>query len=144
MKNIGSLMKQAKQMQAKMAEVQEGLANLTVEASSGGGKVSVVVTGKQEIVEIRIDPEVVDPDDVEMLQDLVTAAVNEALRKAGDVAKDEMDRTFNMGLGLVAIVSASAVDEAIGAVEAAGCTVHDIGRIESLPDPAAVATVVYA
>ncbi len=92
MKNIGSLMKQAKQMQAKMAEVQEGLANLTVEASAGGGKVSVVVTGKQEIVEIRIDPEVVDPEDVEMLQDLVTAAVNEALRKAGDVAKDEMNK----------------------------------------------------
>jgi len=92
LKNMMNLMKQAKQMQAKMAEVQEALGKLTVEATAGGGQVTVVVTGRQEVLEVRINPEVVDPEDVEMLQDLVTAAVNEGLRKASELASEEMNK----------------------------------------------------
>jgi len=87
---LTDIMKQARQMQERMGEVQEKLAGMTVESSSGGGKVVVVVTGKQEILEIRIDPEVVDREDVEMLQDLVLAAVNEAMRRASELAKKEL------------------------------------------------------
>ncbi len=87
-----NLMKQAKQMQSKMAEVQKALGDMTVEATAGGGQVTVVVTGRQEVLEVRINAEVVDPDDVEMLQDLVTAAVNEGLRKAGELAQEEMNK----------------------------------------------------
>ncbi len=86
------MMKQAREMQAKMEEAQEKLADMTVEATAGGGKVTVVVTGKQEVLEIRIDPEVVDPEDVEMLQDLVLAAVNEGMRRAADIAREEMGK----------------------------------------------------
>ncbi|RPJ49125.1 MAG: YbaB/EbfC family nucleoid-associated protein [Candidatus Latescibacterota bacterium] len=96
--NINQLMKQAREMQARMQEAQEKLASVTVEASSGGGKVTAVATGKQEIAEIRIAPEVVDPEDVEMLQDLVTAAVNEALRRAAEVAREEIGKATG-GLG---------------------------------------------
>lgn len=77
-------------MQAQMARVQEELANKTVEATAGGGVVRVVASGDLEIKELEIDPAAVDPDDVEMLQDLVVAAVNEALRKAQDMANAEM------------------------------------------------------
>lgn len=87
---LNNLMKQAQEMQKKMAEAQEKLADMTVEASSGGGKVTVIATGKQEILEVRIAPEVVDSEDVEMLQDLVQAAVNEAMRRAGEMAKEEL------------------------------------------------------
>ena len=83
-------MKQAQKMQAQIAKIQEELAQKTVEASAGGGMVSVVANGKQEIVSIKIEPEVVDPKDVEMLQDLVVAAVNEALRKAREAMEEEM------------------------------------------------------
>ena len=92
MKNMMNLMKQAKQMQSKMAEVQEALGEMTVEATAGGGQVTAVVTGRQEVVEVRINPEVVDPEDVEMLQDLVTAVINEGLRKAGELAQEEMNK----------------------------------------------------
>jgi hypothetical protein len=91
-------MKQAREMQARMEEVQGRLAEMTVEASAGGGKVTAVVSGKQEVVEIRIAPEVVDPADVEMLQDLVTAAVNEALRKATELGRAELAKATG-GLG---------------------------------------------
>jgi len=95
---LNNLMKQAREMQAKMQEAQEKLGDMTVEASAGGGKVTAVVTGKQEIVEIRIAPEVVDPEDVEMLQDLVTAAVNEAMRRAAEMAQQEIsDATGGLG-----------------------------------------------
>lgn len=90
MKNLGSIMKQAQKMQAQIAKIQEELAQKTVEASAGGGMVSVVANGKQEIVSLKIEPEAVDPKDVEMLQDLVVAAVNEALRKAQEMVAEEM------------------------------------------------------
>ena len=92
MKNLGSIMKQAQKMQAQIAKIQEELALKTVEASAGGGMVTVVANGKQEIVSIKIEPEVVDPKDVEMLQDLVVAAVNEALRKSQEMVAEEMSK----------------------------------------------------
>ena len=92
-------MKQAQQMQERVKKLQEEAGNKTVEASSGGGMVTVVANGRQEVLSIRIDKSVVDPGDVEMLQDLVTAAVNEALRKSQELMKDEMGRlTSGMGL----------------------------------------------
>lgn len=96
--NIGNLMKQAQKMQKDMAKLQEELEDKTVEVTAGGGAITVVATGKKEIKEITIKPEVVDPDDIEMLQDLVLAAVNEALRKADEMANSEMSRiTGGMG-----------------------------------------------
>jgi len=92
MKNIGNIMKQAQKMQAQMAKVQEELAQKTVEASAGGGMVTVVVTGKQEIMSITIEPEVIDASDKEMLQDLVAAAVNEGLRKSQEMVAEEMKK----------------------------------------------------
>jgi len=85
-------MKQAQQLQKKVKEMQEELEKKTVEATSGGGMVSVTANGKQEILSIKIEPEVVNPDDVEMLQDLILAAVNEAKRKAEELAKEEMKK----------------------------------------------------
>ena len=84
------MLKQVQEMQAKMAEAQEQLANETVEASAGGGMVTVVMSGSLEVREVRISPEAVDPDDVEMLQDLVLAATNEAVRAAQDVAQKKL------------------------------------------------------
>lgn len=99
MGNINNIMKQAKKMQEQMAKMQEELEEKTVEASAGGGMVTVVANGKKEIVEINIKPEVVDPDDIEMLQDLVLAGVNEALRKAEEMAQEQMAKlTGGMGL----------------------------------------------
>jgi len=96
--NINNLMKQAQKMQKDMAKLQEELQERTVEASAGGGAVNVVVSGKKEIVEISIKPEVVDPEDVEMLQDLIVAAVNEALRKVDEMVNSEMGKLTG-GLG---------------------------------------------
>ncbi|MDL1956654.1 MAG: YbaB/EbfC family nucleoid-associated protein [Candidatus Desulfofervidus auxilii] len=90
--NINQLMKQAKKIQAKIAELQEEMAKKTVEASVGGGMVKVVANGRQEIVSISIDPEVVNPDDVEMLQDLILAAVNEALKRSQEMVAEEMSK----------------------------------------------------
>jgi len=87
---IQDLMKQAQRMQQEMMRIQQELATKTVEASSGGGMVTVVVNGRQEMVSISIEPSVVDPDDVEMLQDLIMAAVNEGLAKSQDMVKEEM------------------------------------------------------
>jgi len=83
-------MKQAQQMQAKMMKLQEELAAKTVEASAGGGMVTAIVNGKYELVSLKIEKDVVNPDDVEMLQDLIVAAVNEAVRKAQEMAQAEM------------------------------------------------------
>ncbi len=92
-------MKQAQQMQERVKQLQEEAAGQTVEASSGGGMVTVVANGRQEVLSITIDPSVVDPSDIEMLQDLVAAAVNEAVRKSQDLMKDEMSKlTAGMGL----------------------------------------------
>jgi hypothetical protein len=90
MQNFGNIMKQAKQLQEKMMRLQEEMASKTIEATAGGGMVSVVVNGKNEIVSLTIDREVVSPDDVGMLQDLITAAVNEGIRRAQEMASSEM------------------------------------------------------
>ncbi len=96
---LSNIMKQAQQMQERVKKLQEEAAGKTVEASSGGGMVTVVCNGRQEVLSIKIDPSVVDPKDIDMLQDLVTAAVNEALRKSQDLMKEEMGKlTAGMGL----------------------------------------------
>lgn len=92
MKNMGNLMKQAQQLQTKMAKLQEELGDRTVEATSGGGMVGVVVNGRQEVISLKIEREVVDPDDVEMLQDLIQAAVNEGLARSQEMVKTEMGK----------------------------------------------------
>jgi nucleoid-associated protein EbfC len=92
MPNMGQLLKQAQKFQAKMAELQEELNQRTVEASAGGGMVTAVANGKQDLLSITIDPEVVDPNDVEMLQDLILAAVNDALSRAKDMTNEEMGK----------------------------------------------------
>jgi DNA-binding YbaB/EbfC family protein len=97
--NMGNLLKQAQQFQAKLAKLQEELANKTVEATSGGGMVAVVANGRQEIVSIKIDPEVIDPGDREMLQDLILAAVNDALSRAKSMMNEEMGKLTH-GLNL--------------------------------------------
>ena len=84
------MMRQAQQLQAKLQKTQEELANTTVEASSGGGAVTVVVTGNQEVRSVKISPEVVDAEDVEMLEDLVMSALNEALRKSQEMAASRL------------------------------------------------------
>jgi DNA-binding YbaB/EbfC family protein len=89
---IGNIMKQAQQMQRRMAQLQEELANKQVEASAGGGMVTATVNGKQQLLGLKIDPAAVDPDDVEMLQDLITAAVNEALKQSQQMASEEMSK----------------------------------------------------
>lgn len=96
--NLNNLMKQAQKMQKDMAKLQEELQDKTVEATVGGGAVTVVVSGKKELKEIALKPEVVDPDDIEMLQDLILAAVNEALRKADEMTNEEMGKITG-GLG---------------------------------------------
>jgi DNA-binding YbaB/EbfC family protein len=88
--NLGQMMKQVQQMQAEMAKAQEQLKNEIVEASAGGGMVTVKVSGDLELKELRIDPEAVDPEDVELLQDTVQAAVNEAFRSAQELAANRM------------------------------------------------------
>ncbi|MGD9160945.1 MAG: YbaB/EbfC family nucleoid-associated protein [Desulfobacteraceae bacterium] len=90
--NMGNLMKQAQQFQNKMAKLQEELEKKTIEATSGGGMVTVVVNGQQELISIKIDPEVVDPEDIDMLQDLVLAAVNDGMARAKKMVNDEMGK----------------------------------------------------
>jgi len=92
MKGMGNLMKQAQKLQTKMLKLQEELADKTVETTSGGGMVKVVANGKQQIVSIEIEKEVIDPDDVDMLQDLILAAVNDALTKSQDMVSSEMNK----------------------------------------------------
>lgn len=90
--NITQMMKQAQKIQEKMARVQEELAQRTVEATAGGGMVSVTANGKQEILSIRITPEVIDPKEAQMLEDLVTAAVNEALKSSRSMLQEEISK----------------------------------------------------
>ena len=98
--NMQNMMRQAQQMQAKMQQVQEELEEREVEATAGGGVVRVVATGKKIVKSIEIKEEAVDPDDVEMLQDLIIAAVNEALNKAEEMMQTEMGKvTGGMNLG---------------------------------------------
>ena len=92
MQNWKNLMKEAQKMQAKIAKMQEELKEKTVEASSGGGMVKVVCNGQQEIINIEIEPELLEEKDVEMLQDLILAAANEALRRSREIAEEEMGK----------------------------------------------------
>ena len=90
MANFGKLMKQAQQMQAKMAQLQEELAKTEFEVSSGGGMVTVRMNGQQEVLAVKIEEEVFSDGDKEMLEDLIVAAINEARQKAADLAKEQM------------------------------------------------------
>jgi DNA-binding YbaB/EbfC family protein len=99
MNNFQNLLKQAQKMQARVSQMQAELADRKVEATAGGGMVTAVVNGRQELVALKLEREVVNPDDVEMLEDLILAAVNEAMSRAGDVAAEEM-RKITGGLNL--------------------------------------------
>ncbi|HHY05097.1 MAG TPA: YbaB/EbfC family nucleoid-associated protein [Thermoanaerobacterales bacterium] len=92
MGNMNKMMKQVQKMQKNMAKLQEELKEKTVEATAGGGVVKAIASGRKQLVKIEISPEVVDPDDIEMLQDLVLAAANEALQKAEDMVATEMEK----------------------------------------------------
>ncbi|MFQ5428661.1 MAG: YbaB/EbfC family nucleoid-associated protein [Thermodesulfobacteriota bacterium] len=98
-KNLGNIMKQAQQMQARMAEIQKEMGGRTCEASAGGGMVTALVNGNQDLLSIKIDPAVVDPDDVDMLQDLICAAVNEGYRRSKQMVSEEMGKLTG-GLGM--------------------------------------------
>ena len=104
MKGFGNLMKEAQRLQQQMQELQEQVAQKKVQATAGGGMVAVEANGRQEIVSIKIDPEVINKDDAQMLEDLVLAACNEALRKARELVQQELGKlTGGMkipGLGL--------------------------------------------
>jgi DNA-binding YbaB/EbfC family protein len=98
-KGIGDFMRQAEKLQDRIKKMQEELAQRTVEASSGGGMVTVVTDGKQDVVSIKIDPEVVDKDEIEMLEDLIVAAVNEAKRRSQELVAGEIGKiTGGMGI----------------------------------------------
>ncbi|GKU85288.1 YbaB/EbfC family nucleoid-associated protein [Niallia sp. NCCP-28] len=99
MGNMQNMMKQMQKMQKKMAEAQEELGEKKIEGTAGGGMVTVIVTGHKEIVEVKIKEEVVDPEDVEMLQDLVLAATNDALKKADELTNATMGQ-FTKGMNL--------------------------------------------
>lgn len=90
--NMNNMLKQVQKMQKQMESMQSELEEKEVEASSGGGAVNVKVTGKKSLVELKIDPEVVDKDDVEMLEDMIVAAINEAFRKADEMMESEMKK----------------------------------------------------
>lgn len=99
MQNFGNIMKQAKKMQEQIGQLQQELEAKTIEAQAGGGMVRVVVNGKFEIVSLKIEKEVINPEDIEMLQDLIVAAVNEGIRKAQAMASEEMAKITG-GLGI--------------------------------------------
>ena len=96
---MNQMMKQVKKMQDQMMKAQEELGNKTVEGSAGGGVVSVIMNGHKKLLNVAIKPEAVDPDDVEMLQDLVLTAVNDALTKADELANQDMGR-FTSGMNI--------------------------------------------
>ena len=98
--DMGQLMKQVQQMQAEMAKAQEQLKDETVEASAGGGMVKVTMTGDMNLREITISPDAIDPEDPELLQDMVTAAVNEAIRSAQELASSKLGGIAGMGGGM--------------------------------------------
>lgn len=90
--NMNSMIKQAQKMQDDMAKVQQELEQKSYDVTSGGGMVKVTITGKREITAVEIKPEAVDPDDIEMLQDMIVAAVNEAIRKVDGISEEEMSK----------------------------------------------------
>lgn len=91
-KGLAGMVKQAQKLQARIAQVQEELADKRVEGTSGGGMVTVVANGLQDILEVKIDPEVVDPEDVEMLEDLIVAAIKQARERAQELSEEEMNK----------------------------------------------------
>ena len=97
--NIGQIAKMAQQMQAQMAQAQQELTETTLEATAGGGAVRVVITGAQEVRSVEIDPSAVDPDEVEMLQDLVMTAVNEAIARSKELERERMGKIAG-GMGI--------------------------------------------
>jgi len=99
MGNMQNMMKQMQKMQKKMAEAQEQLGQEKIEGTAGGGMVTVVVSGHKEIIDVQIKPEAVDPDDIDMLQDLVLAATNDALKKADELTNNTMGQ-FTKGMNL--------------------------------------------
>ena len=92
------MLRQVQQMQAKIAKAQEELEKVTVEASAGGGAVTVIVSGQQKLCSVKINPEVVEPEDVEMLEDLVLAAVNEGLDKAKEIAAQSLGKVTGINI----------------------------------------------
>ncbi|HNX92260.1 MAG TPA: YbaB/EbfC family nucleoid-associated protein [Syntrophomonas sp.] len=90
--NMNQMIKQAKKMQEQMAKMQEDLQEKVVEASAGGGAITAKVNGRQEVLEIKIKPEVVDPEDVEMLEDLILAVINDAIKQSQDMVSGEMSK----------------------------------------------------
>ncbi|MBI5167645.1 MAG: YbaB/EbfC family nucleoid-associated protein [candidate division NC10 bacterium] len=103
MKGLGDLMKQAERLRVEMARIQEEVAGKKVEASAGGGMVTVACNGRGEIISVKIDPEVVQAGELDMLQDLIVAATNEALRKSRDLLAQEMSRLTG-GLNLAGLI----------------------------------------
>ena len=104
-KMFGDILKQAQKMQEQLAKVQEEAANKIVEATSGGGMVTVTANGRQEILSVKIERDVVNPEDIEMLQDLIVAATNEALKKARDMMAEEMNGlTGGLGLNIPGLI----------------------------------------
>ncbi|KON85907.1 YbaB/EbfC family nucleoid-associated protein [Bacillus sp. CMF12] len=99
MGNMQNMMKQMQKMQKKMAQAQEELGEKRIEGTAGGGMVTVIVSGHKQVLEVNIKEEVVDPEDIEMLQDLVLAATNDALKKADDLTNDTMGQ-FTKGMNL--------------------------------------------
>jgi DNA-binding YbaB/EbfC family protein len=99
--DLGQVLQQAQEMSAKLRDAQHELRHRTVEATVGGGVVTAKVNGASELVEIRIDPVAVDPRDVEMLQDLIVAAVNEGMRRAQELAREELQRKTGLPVGAV-------------------------------------------
>jgi len=105
MKGMGNLMKQAHKMKAELQKLQERLSQTRIEGSAGGGVVTAVADGNQNIVEIRLDPEIVDPEELEFLQDLIVAAVNEARRRSQELMNEEMNKiTGGLQLNLPGLI----------------------------------------
>ncbi len=102
MKNLSGILKQAQKIQERIARIQEEIGDKRVEASAGGGMVRAVANGRQEIVSIEIDPEIIKSGDIELIQDLVVASVNEALRKAKELVAEEVSKATG-GLNLPGI-----------------------------------------
>jgi len=102
-KGFSGMMKQAQKMQKQMMEIQEEMGKMTVEGTSGGGMVKVIANGHQDILEVKIDPEVVDPDDVELLEDLIVAAVANAREKSKKMMEEKMGKILPPGLGNLGI-----------------------------------------
>ena len=102
-KGFGNMMKQAQKLQKQMLEMQEEIAKKTVEGTAGGGMVRVIANGNQDILDLKIDPEVVDPEDLELLEDLIVAAIANAKEKAKSLIEDEMGKIIPGGMGSLGI-----------------------------------------